>query len=82
MESHWTCYFGIILTPVPCACVFGVQVDHGGERLVRYRCQNNSKVASPMRFHQVPSFVMNKDEIQGKTMNHDNPKGIPIHESL
>ena len=36
--------------------------DHGGERLVRYRCQNNSKVASPMRFHQVPSFVMTKDE--------------------
>ena len=22
---------------------------------MRYRCQNNSKVASPMRFHQVPS---------------------------
>ena len=42
--------------------IIGVQVDHGGERLVRYRCQNNSKVASPMRFHQVPSFVMTKDE--------------------
>ena len=37
---------------------------------------------TPMRFHQVLSFVMTKDENSRKTMNHDNTKGIPIHESL
>jgi hypothetical protein len=39
--------------------VFGVQVDHGGEI---------PKVASRMRFHQVPSFVMAKDENSRKNM--------------
>ena len=43
---------GVILTPVRCACVFGVQNDHGGERLVRYRCQNNVQSS---KSNEIPS---------------------------